>query len=78
MAIYRRADGKRKENDMKKGIVAFTALFVFAVLSAIAYGKYRGITYSYYLGLGWTVATYCGTTKDLTIEEVHNDRLRGA
>ncbi|MDE6706294.1 MAG: hypothetical protein K2J81_10395 [Treponemataceae bacterium] len=61
---------------MKKRIVAYTALFVFAVLSTTAYGKYGGITTQYYWGLGWAGAKYCGTTKNLTIEEVHNDRLR--
>lgn len=57
---------------MKKFI--FLLILSFSIFPIFAYGKYGGITLSYYYGDGWAGAKYCGTTKDLTIEEVDNDR----
>ena len=54
---------------MKKKIVAYAVLFAFAVLSAA--GEMR-----YYSGDGWAAATYMGTTKNTTIEKVHNNGMR--
>ncbi len=59
---------------MKKKITVCAVLLIVAVFFASAYGKYSGINCTYYWGYGWAGAKYCGTTKNLTIEEVHNDR----
>ena len=59
---------------MKKKIVACFLLLVLILFSVNAYGQYGGISVSYYWGDGWAGAKYCGTTKNLSIEEVHNDR----
>lgn len=59
---------------MKKKIAACMVLLALAVLFAHAYGQYGGITVNYYWGDGWAGAKYCGTTKNLTIDEVYNDR----
>lgn len=52
---------------MKKRIALCAVLFAFAVFSATA---------EYYPGLGWAVAQYVGTTKDTTLEKVHNAAKR--
>lgn len=62
---------------MKKKIIACTVIFAFVLFSSIAYSKYGGISMTFYWD-GWAGAKYCGTTKNLTIEEVHNDRLMDA
>ena len=62
---------------MKKRMLIFL-MFLFAASQVFAVGKYGGITESSYWGIGWAGAKYCGTTKNLTIEEVHNDRWNNA
>ena len=59
---------------MKKRSLLVTLFLWIIVSSVFAYGKYGGITTQYYWGYGWAGAKYCGTTKNLTIDEVHNDR----
>ena len=59
---------------MKKRIISILLILVFVTFYISAYGKYGGITNQYYWGYGWVGAKYCGTTKNLSIDEVHNDR----
>ena len=59
---------------MKKRIISILLILVFVTFYISAYGKYGGITNQYYWGYGWAGAKYCGTTKNLSIDEVHNDR----
>lgn len=54
---------------MKKRIALCAVLFAFAVFSATA---------EYYPGLGAAWADYVGTTKDTTLEKVHNTVMRNA
>ena len=54
---------------MKKRITLCAVLFAFAVFSATA---------EYYPGLGEAWANYVGTTKDTTLEKVHNAVMRKA
>ena len=62
---------------MKKKFAMCAVLLAVAVFFANAYGQYSGMTVTYYWLYGWAGAKYCGTTKNLTIEEVHNDRWWG-
>ena len=59
---------------MKKKIAACVLLLTLAVFFANAYGQYGVNTLTHYWGDGTAGAKYCGTTKNLTIDEVHNDR----
>lgn len=52
----------------------FSFFCSFIAFTVNANGKYSDIFDQYYQGYGWAGAKYCGTTKNLTIEEVHNKR----
>lgn len=66
-------------NVMKKRSLLVTLFLCIIVSSVFAYGQYGGIPNEYYSEYsdgvaGYAGAKYCGTTKNLTIDEVHNDR----
>lgn len=59
---------------MKKRIITIFLFLIFSTFYISAYGKYGGVSLTYYWEDGWAGAKYCGTTKNLTLDEVHNDR----
>ena len=70
-------------NVMKNRSLLVTLFLCIVVSSVFAYGQYGGIPNEYYSEYsdgvaGYAGAKYCGTTKNLTIDEVHNDRWNDA